>query len=224
MNGTDRMLVLPRWRGVREAYEPEVWRSLMGELRRGDTFVDVGAYIGLYTVAAAQRVGPEGRVIALEPNPENHSTIQAHVRLNGLETRVELVEAAAGARDEGVPFCLRGEVSHVGAREDDAETTVRCLRLDTVLRGRQVGVLKIDVEGYEEMVLRGAENLLGASAGGPRAIYVEVHPYAWPGIGTTSQSLLQLLARHGYVATGPNGEPVTRIERYGEIVARKRRT
>ena len=100
---------------------------------------------------------------------------------------------------------------------------VRCVRLDTVLRDRPVGILKIDVEGYEELVLRGAEQLLTASARSPRAMYIEVHPYAWPGSGTTSDSLLQLLTRCGYVAADLNGEPVTRIERYGEIVARKRR-
>jgi len=223
MNGTDRMLVLPRWRGVKEQYEPEIWRSLMSEARCGDTFVDVGTYIGLYTIAVAQRVGSEGRVIALEPNPENYATTRAHVSLNGLGERVELLQAAAGARDESVPFCLRGDVSHVAQPTDDVERMVRCVRLDTVLRDRPVGILKIDVEGYEELVLRGAEQLLTASARSPRAMYIEVHPYAWPGSGTTSDSLLQLLTRCGYVAADLNGEPVTRIERYGEIVARKRR-
>lgn len=223
MNGTDRILVLPRCRGVKEEYEPEVWRSLISEFQPGDTFVDVGTYIGLYTIAAAQRVGPQGRVVALEPNPENYAVTEAHVKLNGLENRVELLQFAAGARDESVGFCLRGDVSHVAVDGDDAQHTARCVRLDTVLRDRPVEILKIDVEGYEEMVLRGAENLLMASSGSPRVIYIEVHPYAWSSIGTTSDSLLEVLARCGYVAAGLDGESVARIERYGEIVARKRR-
>src|SRR6266404_3630214 len=99
MNGTDRILVLPRCRGVKEEYEPEVWRRLISEFQPGDTFVDVGTYIGLYTIAAAQRVGPQGRVVALEPNPENYAVTEAHVKLNGLENRVELLQFAAGARD-----------------------------------------------------------------------------------------------------------------------------
>src|SRR6266404_1064656 len=174
MNGTDRILVLPRCRGVKEEYEPEVWRCLMSEVRRGDTFVDVGTYIGLYSIAVAQRVGPAGRVVALEPNLENYAITDAHVKLNGLQKRVELLQVAAGARDESVSFCLRGDVSHVGAHEDDTGHVVRCVRLDTVLRDAPVGILKIDVEGYEEMVLRGAEKLLTVSAENPRAIYIEV--------------------------------------------------
>src|SRR6266404_2940981 len=55
MNGTDRILVLPRCRGVREEYEPDVRRSLMSEVRVGDTFVDVGTHIGLYSIDAAVR-------------------------------------------------------------------------------------------------------------------------------------------------------------------------
>src|SRR5438105_13528689 len=50
INGTDNILVSPKYRGVSEVYEPDVWRVLMGELRSGDIVADVGTYIGLYTV------------------------------------------------------------------------------------------------------------------------------------------------------------------------------
>ena len=78
------------------------------------------------------------------------------------------------------------------------------------------------MEGYEELVLEGARELLSDYLRKPRAIYIEVHPYAWPAVGTTSESLLDLLEEHAYAAYFLTGEPVEKIERYGEIVAVRR--
>jgi hypothetical protein len=69
------------------------------------------------------------------------------------------------------------------------------------------------------LVLQGARELLSDDLRKPRLIYVEVHPYAGSGPGTTSGSLLGLLHEHGYTAHFLSGDPVTKIERYGEIVA-----
>jgi hypothetical protein len=60
INGVDSIRVSPRLRNVSDEYEPEIWPVLMNELKSGDVFVDVGAHIGLYTCAAANRVGSTG--------------------------------------------------------------------------------------------------------------------------------------------------------------------
>ena len=57
VNDTDPILVLPRFRRVTEAYEPKVWKHLMAQVQPGDVIADVGAFIGLYTIALAKRVG-----------------------------------------------------------------------------------------------------------------------------------------------------------------------
>lgn len=62
----------------------------------GSTTIDVGANIGMYTVALATRIGPAGRVLAFEPVPQTSHRLRANIALNGLEN-VELFEAAAGA-------------------------------------------------------------------------------------------------------------------------------
>src|ERR1039457_3574457 len=85
INGTDQMGISPRLRRMRDEYEPEVWRNLMGEVRAGDSFVDIGAFHGLYTVAVGKRVGKEGRVYAFEPDPANFSFLKEHITLNHLE-------------------------------------------------------------------------------------------------------------------------------------------
>src|SRR5262245_485807 len=56
INGSDRILISPRAHGVSEKYEADVWQALMSELKPGDTFVDVGSFIGLYTIAVALRL------------------------------------------------------------------------------------------------------------------------------------------------------------------------
>jgi hypothetical protein len=67
-NDSDRVPISPEARSTGDRYEPDVWRALMAELRPGDTFVDVGAFIGLYAVAVALRLVKEGHVVAFEPD------------------------------------------------------------------------------------------------------------------------------------------------------------
>jgi FkbM family methyltransferase len=222
INGTDTILVMPKFRCLTEQYEPEVWRSLMNEIRAADTFADVGVFIGLYTVAVAKRVGTTGRVVGFEPDPANYLSARGQIKLNGVDERVELIQAAVGARDEVVPFKSAAEMAHVVAEAGDNTCRVECVTLDRIFAGKCLDVLKIDVEGFEERVLQGAKNLLKDAHRSPRAIYIEVHPYAWPEIGSTSDSLLQLLETCGYEARTIDGQSVETIEAYGEIVARKR--
>ena len=222
INGTDRILVLPRFRGVTETYEPEVWKHLMAQVQPGDIVADVGAFIGLYTIALAKRVGPSGKVVAFEPDPENFAALKAHVELNRVADRVELIQAAVGAQDGALPFEVgRGcesRISHVLA---NGTQPARCVRLDSAFAGRRLNMLKIDVEGYEEKVLKGAINLLQNGRRSPRVIYIEVHPYAWSAVRTSSESLLSLLARCNYQTLQLDGQPAKQIEAWGEIVAHR---
>jgi len=221
VNGTDRLRVIPRFRSVAEVYEPDVWKHMMAQLRSGDNVADVGAYIGLYATALAKRVGESGRVIAFEPDAHNFSALEAHCKLNGLLERVTLVQAAVGDKDGFIPFEARGDsqscVSSVPGRQNNA---VRCVRLDSVCGNGRLDILKIDVEGYEEPVLRGGARLLHDLDRKPRLIYIEVHPYAWSPMGVTSGSLLDLLASYHYEVSDLRGQPVHEIKAYGEIVAR----
>jgi len=221
INGSDRILISPRARGVTEKYEPDVWRALMSELRPGDTFVDVGSFIGLYTIAVALRLGGSGRVIAFEPDQQNFSLLEEHVRLNGLKGQVKLHQAAVSDK-VGQGYFLADGSSEARLVSSDREhmAFVDVVTLDGTMMGTRIDILKIDVEGYEEMVLRGAQNILRTPSLRPRVVFVEAHPYAWPSLQTGSNALLGLLNEGGYRVQTVDGTPVHSIEHYGEIVAR----
>ncbi len=142
-----------------------------------------------------------------------------------MQNRVELIQAAVGDSDGSVVFDgSTGIQGHVSTTATVQTEQVPCVKLDTFFEARGIDVLKIDVEGYEEIVLRGARHLLMSPTRKPRAIFIEVHPYAWPEIGSSSDTLLNLLNRFGYRVVDLNGEPVATIDRYGEIIARQELT
>ena len=220
INGTDLVLVHPEHRETPEEYEPVVWREFMRQLRPGDVVADVGAYVGIYSIAAAKRVQPGGTVYAFEPDPRNADALARHVELNRLAGSVEVVRAAASDRSGSIGFQAgRSMESRVALDAPMAGEVVPCVTLDDFFAGRSVDVFKLDVEGYEEQVLRGARGLLMDAVRRPRVIFVEVHPYAWPALGTTSETLLGVLRDCGYAAFDMDGAPVTLISAYGEIRA-----
>ena len=225
INGTDPLLLMPQYRHVSETYEPEVWPHLMTRLRPDDTVADVGAFIGLYTVAAAKRLTKGGKVIACEPDPNNAAVLRSHVALNRVADRVEIIEAVVSDRVGEVPFQSGQESqSRVKTKPTDGANMVASVTLDHVSADRALDVVKIDVEGHEEAVLRGACRVLQRHDHAPRVIYIEVHPYAWATPGASSTSLLSLLRGCGYEVTTLDGQPVTQINTHGEIVACKKIT
>jgi FkbM family methyltransferase len=221
INGTDSILVIPELYVIGEEYEPNVWRSVMAEVKPGDHVVDVGAYVGLYTVALAKRVGTRGQVFAFEPDPGNRELLRRQCDLNGVGQSVDIRDCAVGDVDGVVAFSagLSSE-SHVSQSFGGTTRAVRMNTLDAELRDARVDLMKIDVEGFECHVLRGARRLLGDPRRRPRAIFIEVHPFAWEAINTSSAELLAELSSAGYAVTHLDCSPVASIREYGEIVAR----
>ena len=222
MNGTDRIRISPQFRNLGEVYEPEVWEQFMTSLSNGDVIADVGAHIGLYTIALAKRLTPNGRVIAFEPHEQTYDALTQHVGLNGVQPVVETVRAVVGAVDGHVRFTDDQDVQNrIAAENTSQSSTVPAIRLDSFFKDRRLDILKVDVEGFEEDVLRGGEALLADSYRAPRLIYLEVHPYNWSLCGTTSDSLLGRLHAAHYEVGTLDGEQCGRILTYGHIIARR---
>jgi FkbM family methyltransferase len=222
INGTGVVLLPSELYTLGETYEPEVWPAIMAEVREGDVIADVGAHIGLYTLAFAQRVGATGHVYAFEPDPASMSLLRRGVELNGVGTTTTALACAAGDGNEKVLFTTgRGSESHVTAGSGESGAQIETTSLDEVFDQARLDLLKIDVEGYEAHVLRGARRLLGDPDRAPPVIFIEVHPYAWERYGTTAELLLGLLTDCDYQVSDLRGNILSDIQEYGEIVARR---
>lgn len=138
------------------------------QARPGTVAIDVGANVGMFTVPLALAVGPSGRVLTIEPSPENVTRLERNLELNSLEN-VVVEPIAVGdktgqlvlqlASDPG--FHSTTEIAE--SRSVDEELTVRAETLDQVwLRAHApaVSFIKVDTEGSEDAVLRGAEQIL----------------------------------------------------------------
>jgi FkbM family methyltransferase len=161
---TDPHIGLPLARDGR--YEPHVTRALCALLRPGATFVDVGANVGYFSLLAATRVGPSGRVIAFEPRPDNVALLRRAVEENGFG-QVEIHACAVAASEQEISFCASGSVQSSGRLMQAGEAgrelvpTVRAVALDTVLADApRVDVIKMDIEGAEPLALDGMRAVL----------------------------------------------------------------
>jgi FkbM family methyltransferase len=150
-------------------YEPETLRLVLKSLGPGSTFVDVGANIGALTIPAARKVGADGRVVAIEASPRVFPYLAHNVAINGISNVCLRCCAASDIESPALPF-YEAPPDHfgmgsLGAQFHAKPTAVPGETLDRILAQEnitQVSVLKIDVEGFESAVLRGAARLLSS--------------------------------------------------------------
>jgi FkbM family methyltransferase len=181
----------------------------------GDTVVDVGAHIGLYTIIAAKRVGPTGKVIAIEPDPENCNLLKRNVELNRL-TNVITLECAAFSSNTKLKLYLPGKergftklntvMSNRALTETFLEVDGNTLDHLMLMQGlTQINWIKIDVEGAELEVLKGATATL--SENNDIALLIEVHNVNDIDLHTTIVRFLQPYnCRLEFERTYTNGE------------------
>ena len=179
----------------------EEYEALRKVVHPGATVLDVGANVGAYTLLFALWTGPAGRVIAFEPAPASAAALRRQLQLNGLASRVEVVQSAVAGAVGTASFASDGS-SGANALATNAATghliTVETTSLDAFCASRSVhpDVIKIDVEGAELDVLRGARRTLEAPA---IEVFVEFHPSVWAERGITAEAMRSELASHGFV-------------------------
>lgn len=165
-------------------------------LRAGDRFIDGGANEGMFSLLAAQLVGPAGEVHAFEAVPRYVKRLRDNVNRNNL-TQVTIHDEALGDRVDEVAFVLRGTGSRI-LTEFDQGTTVRTglITLDAALQTGDWAMGKLDVEGAEELVLMGAEELMRNQS--PAVWMIEVVDRSLRRFGSSEGQLRESLADHSY--------------------------
>jgi FkbM family methyltransferase len=152
--------------------------------KEGDVVIDIGAAFGFYTIIGAKRVGTKGKVVAIEANPSNFEMLNRNIKLNQL-TNVISLNNAVYSKETKIKLYLPGEelghttyntVMSDRARTEDKFVEVSANTLDYLLQLNEitdVNWVKIDVEGAEFEVLKGASNVLSKSK--DIALLIEVH-------------------------------------------------
>jgi FkbM family methyltransferase len=138
-------------------HEFEEMSFLLHFLRRGDLFVDVGANVGSYTILAAVAVKTD--VIAFEPGESAFTWLVRNIELNGVTDRVEVRREAVGAKSGSVFFT--SGLDTMNRIAPDGTASVPITMLDMVCKTTP-SLIKIDVEGFEADVLRGAREILSS--------------------------------------------------------------
>lgn len=142
-------------------YEEKTLKLMRSILKPGDVFIDVGAHIGSYTIPMARIVGSHGLVIAIEPSPL-HKVLLKNIYLNNLKN-VIVCKKAAYSKTTKLRFHYNPKktgISHLSNK--DLELEVDTSTLDDIIRDvvnypiKRIKLIKIDVEGAEAEVLRGA--------------------------------------------------------------------
>jgi FkbM family methyltransferase len=175
-------------------------------LRPGMSFVDVGANWGFFTMVAARLVGSSGRVMALEPDPRIFAMLAANVKRNQLE-QVQAFPVAAADGDSNLVLAGHSQdagnwaISRLVKNPAPAQVTfnVPSRTLDSLLDQaglETVDLVKIDVEGAEDLVLQGMRTRLRTER--YRAILLELHPQHLPEQGSSVDEVINLLREHGY--------------------------
>jgi FkbM family methyltransferase len=184
--------------GVYEAAETDF---LLNVFRPGMTFVDVGANIGYYTALAIDRIGVSGRIIAIEPEPENFEYLNRTVRANRAK---HVVCVRKGASDQEGRLTLYTSSGNRGDnrlyRNDlaDGSYEVETSTLDTILDEQGIlsaDLIKIDVQGFEGQVLRGMRQTLRRS--GRLVMLLEFWPFGLECAGTRPLDFLNELEAGG---------------------------
>jgi FkbM family methyltransferase len=175
--------------------EMQAWKRV---LRPGDTFVDVGANVGLYSIFALD-LG--ARVIAFEPLPRNLEELAENLAINGYDAEVH--PAAVG--DAPGRLRLGGPDANMGhLREDGDGIEVDVTTIDAVLGDRAVAGMKVDVEGAERRVLEGARRALAERRIG--LVQLEWNETSRVNFGEDRAPVAALLRSHGYRLYRPDDD------------------
>ncbi|PRH86338.1 hypothetical protein C5L14_19105 [Labrys okinawensis] len=134
-------------------WEPHIVEILSQNLSPGDVYVDIGANVGVMSFHAARIVGPAGRIIAFEPNPDNAQNFLRGVWANKFDN-VILYQFAAS--DEGSIFSLVGSSNTWLSEPSISGQVAQSIRVDTLLQQEsRIDFIKIDIEGHEPQALAG---------------------------------------------------------------------
>ncbi|MEV7776799.1 FkbM family methyltransferase [Kitasatospora sp. NPDC088351] len=196
--------VIQRYQYLFGEWEPNLSAFLRDRLRPGDTFIDVGAHRGAFSLLASHAVGPQGRVVAIEPSPRFHDDLTAAATANR-RTNIRAVCAAASDAHGTLTLYLEdpANLGHtIAVRPRHVHTafqTTTAPLAELVSRAELAGarIIKIDVEGAEAAAIRGLMPALPHLREDVEFV-VEVTPGLLAKQGESAVGIIEALRGHGF--------------------------
>ncbi len=177
-----------------QLWDSDILPVCLGHIKEGDTVIDAGAWIGGHAMAYAKKVGENGKVIAFEPNPDAYECLKRNVSPLSNGGNLEIYPEALGDVRNQVSFSVKkgwGDSGHVGYEE--GAIIVWMNRLDNY--NFAPNFIKIDVEGCELKVLKGAAKTIEKRR---PVMVVEINAPALKRQGSDPQQVIDWLTRNNY--------------------------
>jgi len=211
--GGETVRALPDRGGL--IWNPDEYVAFRAAVRPGMTALDVGANAGAYALLLGQWVGASGRVYAFEPSPRIFDTLSRHIALNGLTNVVTPIPLAV-AESSGVGALViaptTGESRLKAVGDGAGGIVIGTVSIDAFCadRGLEPDFIKVDVEGAELDVLRGARDTI-RRLGARLALFVEMHPSVWTAQGVRPAAVIEHIRALGLEPDRPWDE-VLRVD------------
>lgn len=165
-------------------------------LRPGEVVFDVGANVGMVTLAAAAEVGEVGQVYSFEPHPKVCSYLKSNVEMNSFG-QVKVFNLALGEKSGKLHFTdmKQDDRNRINSDGDGEGVEVEVKTLDEVSAGvDEISLLKVDVEGYEKFVFKGAAETLRKS----RVVYYECYEKNFNNFGCRGDEVHDIVSSAGF--------------------------
>ncbi|WP_395138893.1 FkbM family methyltransferase [Armatimonas sp.] len=194
----------------RNLYYTGVWETacvkcLEPYVTEGAVFIDIGANIGFYSLWAAARCGTSGQVFSIEPNPNTLAFLKTNVALNADIAPIQIIEAALSDTDGVLTFEFNpGSLGMGHIQRTCQKSALKKQKVEVKSRGlgslltefprmREAGVMKMDAEGAEGLILNAVKDYPL-----PPVVLIEVEDRHLEHYGTTGKAVIELMAARGY--------------------------
>ncbi len=189
------LLLSGKW----EEFEASLFEK---NIHLGDTVIDIGAHIGYYTLIAAKKVGPTGKVYAFEPLLKNFKLLKKNVQVNGYINVIAVNKAVSNRNGTSKLFLSRednfGDQRIYDPEGNRSSITIGTVRLDSYFKNKdqKINMIKMDIQGAEVKALTGAQAILRKN--NHLKLFTEFWPKGLRQCGSSGQQYLDLLRKYNF--------------------------
>ncbi len=183
-------------------WERAIEEAVLRQIKPGGTVIEVGCNMGYHTLAIVEKLGDKGQLYGFEANPELYRLLCWSLDLNGFKPRAQLYNHAVTDQPGDVTFQYipeavgGGNVVHHSPRQDATVLTIHGEPLDLTLPAiKDVDLLRMDAEGLEPAIIRGALNLIDRS---PNIVIISEWAVSMMGPRTDLKGFIPLLTDRGF--------------------------